>query len=371
MISYVIVIFIFSFFIFLADKAKDKGNHVLYYMLTLIALLGISFFAGMRHLNVGIDITTYGKNIFESTVLYGPKEAQITYARWADVGYIYYNYLVSLITQNLNVYLGILQFCILLSFVSFFRKFRKSINPSLAVLLLNFSIFALSFSMLRQALAMSISVWIYYYLVKRKYTSVVVISITSVLVHKSAILFLVVILILFFYAKIKGKIKEKKLIWIVLVLTLLLSIILSRFPQTLDIILGELRISNIQQQNFGSPARFLLFFVPIIYFRIANKNRFMESNEDYFLYLFCLVVISFSWLSGINYSIARFTNYLYPFYMLFIAKQCRINGSSKVYVGIIIWACVVFWWLIVRGNEGGVIPYVPYWQEYNPLNVFY
>ncbi|MDT2472015.1 EpsG family protein [Enterococcus avium] len=366
MILYLVVICLYSFLVYLSEKARENGYYFLQYMWLLVALLSISVFAGIRNVQVGIDISTYGKNIFEATVSFGPKEAMLLYNRWGDIGYVYFNYLVSFFSANINVYLGVLEFVIQFSFLLFFRKFREESSPALSTLLFNFATLPLTFSMLRQSFAMAIAIWIIYFLIKNKVFKAALIGFVSIFFHKSSVIFITIVFFVYIYSKIKEKIKEKKLVYFVFFVTAIISLLLIRFPEVVYLFIPNEGLSNIQQGNMGSFARLLLMFLPIIYFKLSNKEHFIRNNTDYFLYCICLLTIAFSWLSGINYSITRFTNYLYPVYMLFIAKQARISGRIKVLIGLFIWGIIICWWLLARGNEGGVFPYTTYWQQFVP-----
>lgn len=366
MVPYLVVITLYSYFLFISEKMRNKNLHSVYYLISFLAILGISIFAGVRHLKVGIDIEVYGRNIFEGIVFYGPQQVLDVYSRWADPGYVYFNYLISFVTDNIYVFLGSLQFFLQLSFILFFRKYRDIISPTLAILVLNSLIFPLSFNLLRQTMAMAVAIWIYYFLTKNKYILTVITSILSFYLHKSSILLVLIIILLFCYTKIKEKINERRLLGIILILSILLSMALIKYPDIINLFLGDLNISNVQVQTakFGSFARLAIFIAPVLYARKINKGKFVDSNESYFLYLLSIVVIAFSWLSGINYSISRFTSYLYAFYVLFIAIQCKKSKNKRSGIYFIIWAIIASWWLIYRMNEGGIIPYLPYWKEY-------
>lgn len=364
MISYVIISLVSFFFFYISDQLNFRKKNVESCIIGLIGILIISIFAGLRNLNVGIDIATYGKGIFESVVRNGPKETLIVYSRWADIGYVYFDYLVSFFTSNLNVYLGILEFFIQFSFFCFFRKFNGISFPSLALLLLNLLTLALSMSMLRQMLAIAVVIWFFYFLIQKKYLLAIAWICFSMLFHKSVILIIAIEFSLFCYSMLKEKISQKLLLSIAISITFVLGYILYKFPMVIDIVIGDSTLSSIQTNKFGSPARLLVFLFPIVYFRLINKKKFIQSNFDYYLYLLCLMILIFSWLAGINYSMSRFANYLYPPYVLFLSIQVRKNDKRVDAIVIALWGVFAFWWLIVRGNEGGVIPYVPYWKDY-------
>lgn len=370
MVSYVVICLVSYFFFYLSDYIKNRKNSVEAWIVGFVGILIISIFAGVRNLNVGIDIGVYGKNIFESTVMYGPKEAIRLYSRWADVGFVYFTYLISLFTSNFNVYLGVLEFFIQLSFFSFFRKFMNINLPSLAMLLLNIITLAWSMCMLRQTLAIAIVIWFFYFLVNKKYLSAILFASISMLFHSSVILVIFIEGILFFYSLFKEKISQKRLLILVIIITFILGYVLYEYPAVINIIIEDTTLSNIQTNNYGSPVRLFIFLAPILYFRAINKKRFVQNNFDYYLYLLCLSVLAFSWLSGINYSIGRFVNSLYPVYVLFLSIQIRRSNKKSSSIYIVIWGLIAFWWLIVRGNEGGVIPYVPYWKDYMSVVLF-
>ncbi|BDG67019.1 hypothetical protein ENLAB_05830 [Enterococcus innesii] len=151
---------------------------------------------------------------------------------------------------------------------------------------------------------------------------------------------------------------------LMILFTLLSTIILTRYPETIDNLIDDLNISSIQLNNFGSPMRFILFLFPVLLIKILIKEKFIQNNEEYFLYLISLITMSFGWLGGINYSLTRLTYFIIPIYILFISKKLKIINKKSINLIIIFWFFFIFWWLIGRGSEGGVIPYIPFWKEY-------
>ncbi|WP_244352508.1 EpsG family protein [Enterococcus innesii] len=364
MLIYLSIISIASILCLWSEKSYKKGELFLSGFSTFLSVMVLSVFSGLRNLSVGIDITTYGKNIFETVSTFGPSVAIDYYSRWADTGYVLFNYIVSFFTGNIHIFLGVSTFVVELSFLLFFKRYRAVLDPTLSFFIFNVVTLAYSFSILRQILSMAIIIWVYYLLTKGKYLSAILLAVGSVLIHKSAVFIILIIFTCYIITKFKEKINQRYLLLLMILFTLLSTIILTRYPETIDNLIDDLNISSIQLNNFGSPMRFILFLFPVLLIKILIKEKFIQNNEEYFLYLISLITMSFGWLGGINYSLTRLTYFIIPIYILFISKKLKIINKKSINLIIIFWFFFIFWWLIGRGSEGGVIPYIPFWKEY-------
>jgi len=71
MIIYLIVINISSLLIHILEKYWVKKSYFIYFLLTLLSIIGISVFSGIRNLQVGMDIGVYGQGIFDTVKSFG------------------------------------------------------------------------------------------------------------------------------------------------------------------------------------------------------------------------------------------------------------------------------------------------------------
>lgn len=363
----------FSFFVFLLwiREKISKQNPITRINLAIIALLGISIFSGIRNLYVGIDIGTYGNVIFESVSTMGIKSTMTLYERWADFGYVLFNYGVSIFSDNIHVLLGVQTFTIELSMILFFSTFKDDqVSLPLSMGIFNIIFLPFSFSMLRQSLALAIIIWVPIALMKKKWGWASVLTLIAFSFHKSSIVasFLFIIIHVFFRKNRKFNILKFNII--TGGAAVVLSVLIQYFPYLINTVTKQLSVATFNQGETFSILRLFLFLLPIILMKRINMSSFISSDLDKYFYVFSVAVIIGNFLSGFNFGIARFILYLLPMYVFFLCLQVKKIDSKRVRLTVsfllLIWAVFCLYAMFYRGNVGGVFPYVAYWENYNP-----
>ncbi|WP_407854979.1 EpsG family protein [Enterococcus hailinensis] len=367
---YLGIISIFTFTIWAKEKI-NINNIYTRKVVALIAMLEISIFSGIRNLYVGIDIGTYGNLIFNSVVNFGIKSTLVNYKRWADIGYVFLNYLVSFFTSNIHMLLGVQTFIIQLSFFLFFNSInKKKFSLPLALALTNILFLPFSFSMLRQSLAIAIVIWIPKLIFEKKYINFLLFSYIGYSLHKSSILAII------FYVSICLIVNKTKKYYAIQaslvagILAIFFLAVIKFFPQSVLYFSNLLNVAIFNSSNTLSLIRFLLFLFPILLLGIINNKKFITGRRDYSMFLFSLILVILNLISGINFGIFRFSFFFFPIYITFIILQIgkiEKNITKKIIsLIIVIWIILCLYLLIYRENMGGIFPYVTYWKTYNP-----
>lgn len=351
------------------SRGSKRNNHAQkFYILT--AFIVLALFSGLRHFGVGIDISTYALNIFHSTDEYGISYTLKNYSRWADIGYVLFSWICAKIFHNFQWFLGINTIVIFGNYFLFFRKYKDRISVAFAMFLVMLLNFSLSFSMMRQSLAASFVIWFYYFYDKKKLLALLF-AIIAVSFHQSAL----IMILLIFFSNIVSKFVSSRNILLFCCFFVVFTVVSFRyFPAIFTNLLGESYFVGYFDRNSGrgSITRLLLFLFPLIVLWLFKPKAATstESNiNSKVLKILVAMTIAFSWIEGINFGISRFNSYNYVFYTLFlagtVAQSNRKNYKLLCFL-VIIWGITAWLFLQVRGNNGGVFPWVPYWVDYIP-----
>lgn len=158
----------------------------------LIALFPIFVLLAFRSSEMGADTSTYMRNF--TYMIDTPLKSAIDASRM-EMGYLAFVKLITYITHNTLIYQII---CVTCMFFCIYN-FLKELNDDDVFLFLYFyctlGLFFFMFTGTRQCLAMSICLFSYKFLVKKKYLRFILCLVLAFFFHKSSVLFVVVLLI--------------------------------------------------------------------------------------------------------------------------------------------------------------------------------
>lgn len=313
------------FFSFIFYKSKQKTQ--------IICLFGFIIWVliiGLRHPSMGVDLQ-YGKSTGYLAVY-----EFIAEAPWEDVlhkqflnyerGYIIFNKLLSYLSQNSQMLLFSSAIIAIGSVSLLIAKNSKSAILSF-VLYCGLSVFMLTFSGIRQAIAISITILAFFCIKKKKIFLFILLTLLASAFHASALVFLIAYPIYY--------IPANKPILKFLSVPLLLIVYLLRNP--LFSLFSRLFKENAQNDENGS---FMLFFFFTIIYIFAlffeNKLNHVEIGYRNLFYVACICQA----FSGV-YATAMRVGYYFMIYLILLIPEiiffkedsCLINkklGTVKM-----------------------------------------
>lgn len=367
MAIYLIVFFITSLIYFIANKSY-KINHVISYSFIFLGSLFLSIFSGIRNYLVGIDILVYGNNIFLDTVNYPISIVIERNKRWADIGYVLINRIVSIFSDSPHVFYGFLTFLVSILAFILISLYKKELSIPFAMTLFLFVLWPLHLNILRQGLAIMILGIGLYFLDKDKYFKALLFAVVGYFIHDSSILVSLIFLSCKLLVKILNKDRKRialKVAIIILGLGCSLPIIFRFIPLSIMTAFDPkyYYVSNSFSISQFSFSRSLLFSFPVIYyFKRVVKNSELEKESLILMYTISLLNIVFNGFAASNYILfGRISYYFYIPLILFISMCVPLAKEKKSqiieYIIWIIYGIFIFYALLYLDNYGGLFPY--------------
>lgn len=271
-----------------------------------------------------------------------------------DVGWIYYNKILSIFTSSFQMLLIVTSFVEIYLISRIIYKYSSHIILSFIVFF-TMGLYLVSFSVLRQSIAFAITSFSFIYLYKRKYVIFSMLVVLAAFIHFSAIVFLVM------YPLSKIKMTKRMGLW-ALVLIILAIPFLKIIVQTIvSVFLGGLR--SAETDNGGA------YTLLIIYVFIYMMTLFLRPDSMFNDYLrkFMLLAVAGQSLGAISTGHhTRIAFYFSIFFILTIPlildKYIKIK-YRKVSLLILSFFLFSFFYYVSKDGYLNVVPYSFFWEQ--------
>ena len=298
MIIYILTFAISCLLTFIAEKYIIKNKKV-FVLLSLMAILLPSIIAGVRDFTIGYDVQLYGVNQFQLAV-YSDSFGEYRQTLNTDIGYAALNYLVSRFTDNANWFLFWHEFIIVL-LVYLFAYGRREKHPMWLTMLAFFTIFYnATFNLLRQSLAIAITIFGMKYAEDRKLLKFILTIIIACMFHMTSI---IVLPVYFLFGLEKSK---KKIIY----KTFLLLLIVFILPNFLGLVEGLV--------NMGLLSTRFLAYVDV-YSQVETDFAYLDSLFRLAIIFVCII----TYRSKIQFD-SKNATYIYMLIIDFILLQLTL-----------------------------------------------
>lgn len=173
--------------IYASEKVKDRK---LKKILIFLALFVPSLFAGLRDFSIGHDVLLYGNGWFERAGTYNSlfDYLEKAHENRIGIGYATVNFLISRVTSDAHVFYFLYEFLQLVVLYFALKPLRKEINITYAFFVYYFCYYNLSFSMLRQIMAILIVFYSYHFILNKKLVKFVVAILLAYSFHSTGII---------------------------------------------------------------------------------------------------------------------------------------------------------------------------------------
>lgn len=279
----------------------------------------------LRDITVGKDLREY-KSIFELCIL-SPFE-NLADMQW-ELGYTVYNKIISMISTSYRFFLIVTSVIILVPIYKLYSK-EKKFSFLAIVIFINMPCFLMIFSGLRQAIAVSIGIFVYMAIENKKYILSVLLILIAISFHVSAVVLVLI------YPALFLRIKAKHLLYIVPVMV---GVYIFRIP-LLQGIIGLLPNHYIkfygEVEQTGAVGMMMLFLIFFVFsFVILDENSM--SKRDYLMRNMLLISTIFQFFVPIHGLVQRASYYFLIFVPVAIirivqAPKKRLKNISDVAV---------------------------------------
>lgn len=350
---------------------KYSKNKIMKTVFMLGAILVPSIIAGNRSLDIGTDIKVYGHYMHYVASNFSVKHFFSVFG-YSDILFSMIILIVGKLFKNIHICLFFIQFLNCAIIYKACDNYKEKIPVWLSYLLFLLTLYFRQLNLLRQGLAISITVLATTYLLKNENKKFILYTMIASLIHISSIIFILA----YFIKNICEKKLENKAIFVVMYIILgilflffipILKLITSSgiLPAKYTFVYFARYINqNNELDNLGT--FFKLFWVMLTL--MISFNKYWKGKINNFNFFFHLVLIDFI-LWNLNIYIHYFDRLSFYFgyaYVLFYIPQLykffKNDMGNRIFVYVITIVLFIFYWYVrfVYQNAGNVFPYIHY-----------
>lgn len=332
MLIYLLVFLIVEILAVLLCKNKEPSNKKKAIVGSIIIVIILSIFGGFRDLTIGTDVLVYGANWFDVATGFSSFSSYVDYVQSSDVGYLFINYVVSRFTDDVHIFLTILQLICNGLVVATLYKYRNKVPFWLSLLVYLCIFYCRTFNILRQAVALSIVFYSIKFLDEKHPIKFVIAVLIASLFHFTAIISLIILL----FRKICQLNSRLQTLFVIVIVAITFIVVF--FIKDIISILYSLGIVNLRIYNYlydfstGSIDITVIetCFKLVMLLLILMQNRKIKDNlELNNLLVLCAIVdfVIYQIRSVIVYS-DRLSFY-FGYFMMLIFPQAAVSLKAK------------------------------------------
>jgi hypothetical protein len=330
----------------------------------MIGIFLLSLIAGLRERHIGIDVMTYVFPVFsrasnETSIFTVLNNSKI------EVGYELIAFLSSRIINDIHFFHFVSAFIICSGIYIFLNEFKSKISLALGMLVFMFLSYNSALNMVRQSIAIAVSVISYKYLFKKNYLKCFFIIFVATLIHNSA--YIVYIIIMIYYILRNENHQSIKMIFIVIA-----SFFFLFFIKDFVIIFSNFGILMSKYQNYflgvGNSTIFmqLVSRLPILLLGlIYYKELCIWDKRFVFIYSMMIIDCLLGCMAPIIGDASRISGYFGIWQCVMIPGICKVlkqsvNGFKKhlISLGVMFYLIAYWTYCIVIRNFGYTYPYI-------------
>lgn len=343
---------------FLAEKALKKNGKIIGILLLILAIFVLCFFAGIRDLNIGKDVSSYFMVAYNSYVNDGNGILDTSNIAIIEIGFAVLMYLASLF-KSTNVALFIVELLVCIPIFLFAYKKRENTSITFIIFIFLTTLYCKSLNLIRQSIAISIIILSTYYFEEKKYKNTVFLMLLAYLFHETAIISLIIYLIIYIC---QNKTKNKKLYLYLLIFGTIFIVfsfefILKMFPNKYSNYFGsEYEISSFSIMSIIK--KMIWIVIGLFYILKFKKDKTYNNNFSYIIFfiidfIFYFMSIKISPAGRLGYY------FLYTGYFTFIPNIKNMFKQKNIINILIIILMIAFWYnmTVINYSADAIYPY--------------
>ena len=364
---YISVFFISTFFIYLGEyykKFKKKYTSAIFFA---IGILIVAVLAGVRDLNVGTDIATYGEWLFRGAKRQNNFLNYQKIYKEIDILFLMMTYIMSKMFSDshwLYFVIALLQYCFTFWGITYYRN-KVSVTFSWFIFLLLF--YGDTLNAMRQFIAIAISFWAFQYGIKKEYKKYLFFMLIAVLFHNTAIISLGIYIIYLLIEKGNTMAAKAAVILGALLLAMFYSYVLE-FLVNIGVL--NARFEHYLYGEIGFQLNPIFIRAPFIvaillwYYRFKYhqdlKIKALKKNEADFLVIILILELLTAEMRAVIPALYRVSFY-FGYYKI-IAYSRLVSVSSKknkriLKSGLIIFLIILWIYQNVYQGNNEIYPY--------------
>ena len=336
----------------ISREVEIKMHLILFFSLFFVTL-------ALRHKSIGVDMQNYLTK-YHRIALY-----DISYV-WdnsgsIDIGYGLLNKFFAQLGFDDRIFIAAISFMMVAPIAWLYC--RESDNWMLTVsLFLILPIFTMCFSGFRQALAIAVVPFAFYFAQKRKLIGFIITVLLAMSFHNSAVF------LAFLYPVFHMRLTKRSLYFIVP--SLILAFILNRqiYALVLGILGGKYEERYSDMSGTGAYTMLILFILLAVFSFVFTDESKMDKY-DFGLRNILLLIVVLQFFAPVN-SIAMRVNYYYLLFLPIIIPRMVVCHNDRyknfVYIaqyGMVALFTFYFFYKLSHGSDTmRIYPYLPYWS---------
>lgn len=364
--------------------SEKQYNKLLRNIIVVVSLLLPSLLAGFRSINIGTDVLTYVKPLFD-LALQSDNFVEFLnlpiYRTWRylpvytiEIGYLLLTYIVTKLFHSLIVLNFIISF-IMISLIYFGLVKMNRINSNISIPfgLLTFYLlfFNGSLNLVRQYLAYSIVIFGFNFIIERKIWKYVLVVILATSFHKTAI-FSIFLYIIYGIIVSNKKIvfdDRNKGLYIKTIFFFLLIIFLCLFIVNPTLFNSLFKIFDLDgymtaylSGSYSFSKSYFLVSIPILILILVNIKKLWKNDITcFFVILYCSYTI-FTQLSSYSPYAIRIAD-IFSIYSIYSLSIFSFSKNSKIlsfiFKFLLVVYLLIYWYLVYYSlNIGQTVPYI-------------
>ena len=356
-IYFALILYLGFLVIILRPLKTKKTFHIYRILFTILMALGLFFVMALRDVSVGTDTYSY-------FLEYESAEEFINYnLRPTELGYSYFNFLVSKTGINYQGYLSIISAFFIIVVSLLFYQYSKNI-PLSFFLHITIGLFAFSMSGIMQTLAIAIVFIAFLFLLRGRQLAFFILVAFATLIHNSALIFISV----YFLRNIRLSKYQAILVFAISLSTFVTSRIVAPLIQTLINGLSLIQYFRyFNEINYINPVVIIVYIaIPLSCLFIWPKNRQGEHVEKILSISFvmaCLNIVIYALSLRINLFERLSYYFILPIAILIpnIIQHIKTKNIQLIAKMASVFLPMAQFFISIPGNSIGIDKYRFFW----------
>ena len=334
-------------------------------LVALIAL--ISFVGGFRALNIGTDIGVYGKKYFDLAITHNSFFEYVDIFSYAEPGYLFLNFLVSRFTNNISVFLLILQLLCNALVISTLYHYKDKCPLWMSYTVYFCVFYGLTFNIMRQSCALSIIFFAIRFLQEKKWIKYAISIALAFTFHSTALIAGILIFLIYMICQTKSKMKTY--IIFIIISGAILSLIFIK-----DVIPVLYNFGIINERIYNYMFTFLnetidiswgetIFKLIFIFFAFLPLKKYKDKFELNYFFIVSMIIDFILFQSKIIIAYAHRFSFYFGYMNILLIPQCfgamniKLKGININKVVFLLICLMYFIYKFVISGNSQIYPY--------------
>ncbi len=361
MYIYLLIFAIAIFLTYIAQLAFKEKKNSLGILLSVCVITILSLLAGVRDNTVGTDVRVYMESSFRLATM-ATSFSEYSLSVQSEFLYTLLNYCVAFVTNNLHIFMFIVEAIIVTLVYMTIYYYRKKIPMWVGLLVFLTLYYNRTFNLIRQSLALAITFFAFRYIDQDKKLKYIITIIIATLFHSTAF----VAGLIYVVKRILGKeYKHKVRVYFIIILV---CIAIANYGTILSALIYDYGILpvkyaiHIPTGEISIPISETILKIMLLLPIVIYSKKLNEYNSTNRFLLFIIILDFILLQTGMLASYVQRISFYFGFYYILLLPQIfKVTKNNKYgnIVKLYIVGVLLFYWyyMFIRLNYGETYPY--------------